>query len=236
MRFDAQAHLYDAHAAPQRAFAGRVAAFLDLVKGTEILEFGAGTGALSAHLVSAGAKVLATDASPRMVALGQTAVPGAVWFQLDAFGDHLPSSALQVSSGLLQWARDPLEVLRRWKTALRPGGHMVHAMPCDPCLQEWRQLVPDSPVIWRDRAGWLALFAQAGLRVRRDAHWVLELSHDSALDMLRALHRSGVTGQPRLSAGQLRRAIATYDAQHPAPRGGVLSTWAWMAVEAENPD
>jgi SAM-dependent methyltransferase len=231
MRFDHFANSYDAHAIPQRAFAGRVAAFLKPARDQAILEFGAGTGALTAHLIAAGATVLATDASPRMVSLGQAVVPAAQWRRLDAFAPGLPPSSLQVSSGLLQWAPDPLAVLKRWKEALARDGRMVHAMPCDPCLQEWRELVPESPVHWRDAEGWAGLFHEAGLRVVRHERWVLPLTQPSALAMLRALHRSGVTGKPRVAAGRLRRAIRDYDAIYSSPGGGVVSTWAWLAIE-----
>ena len=86
MRFDVCAHTYDEHAGPQRFFAERVAQFIGAKSTESILELGAGTGALTQHLggapntVSAssvraeavlGAPILATDASPTMVARGR---------------------------------------------------------------------------------------------------------------------------------------------------------------------
>jgi SAM-dependent methyltransferase len=233
MRFDACAHSYDAHAAPQRAFAARVAGFLRVAPGEDIVELGAGTGALTRHLCCAGAGgIQATDASPAMVALGRTAVAAARWSVLDAFEMRVPEAGLQVSSGLLQWAGDPVRVLKRWKEAVRPGGRMVHAFPCEPCLVEWRAVVPDSPVLWRDEAGWCGVFAEAGLLVRRKRLWVEQSLFPSALAMLQAMHRSGVTGRTRLGPGRLRQAMRQYEAQHSGPNG-VVATWAWMAVEAQ---
>ena len=137
MRFDTCADSYDAHAAPQRAFAAKVAEFIGPVPETQIIEFGAGTGALTRHLCHAAkTEVHATDASPAMVARGRVAVPAAQWSALDAFQASLSAAGLQVSSGLLQWAEDPVEVLRRWKAAIAPGGRMAHAVPCEPCLSE----------------------------------------------------------------------------------------------------
>lgn len=231
MRFDACADWYDVHAAPQRAFAARVGAFIQVAPGEEVLELGAGTGALSRWLCEHGARLRATDASPRMVALGRAAVPQAEWFLLDAFTGRLPQAALQVSSGLLQWADDPAAVLGRWKASLAPGGRMVHAMPCDPCLVEWRALVAESPLIWRDEAGWRAVFAASGLRVIRARLWMEPHQFPSALELVRCLHRSGVTGRPRLGPGRLRAAIRRYDALHQRA-GQVVSTWAWLALEA----
>ena len=111
---------------------------------------------------------------------------------------------------------------------------MVHAFPCEPCLHEWRGFVPESPVAWRDEATWVALFNSAGLRVLRRAQWVERYSFPSAFEMVRGLHRSGVTGQSRLSAGRLRRGIRAYDLRHRTPVG-VPATWAWMAIEAVAP-
>ena len=232
MRFDACAQRYDAYAAPQRAFAARLARFLQIRPEETVVELGAGTGALTRFLcVAPGRKVLATDVSPAMVSLGQAAVPAAEWSLLDAFEHPVPSSRLQVSSGLLQWADQPIAVLRRWKTALSRGGRMVHAFPCEPCLSEWRALVPETPLRWRDEPAWCRVFAEAGLRVTRKELWIDRSFFPSTLDLVRSLHRSGVTGVPRLTAGRLRNAIRTYERRHRRP-SGVVATWAWLAVEA----
>lgn len=237
MRFDACAHSYHDHALPQREFAARVAGFIGLRPGEEVLELGAGTGALTSFLCAERRNVRATDASQAMVTLGSASVPEAQWFSLDAFQPIIPASALQVSSGLLQWADDPVRVLRRWKAALRPGGRMVHAMPCEPCLREWRALVPESPLPWRDESQWRALFAEAGLRVNRHRLWTRREVLPSALDLLRGFHRTGVTGRPLLGAGRLRQALRLYESQHRTPNG-VAATWAWLAIEAmpESPE
>ena len=232
MRFDACAPTYDENATPQHAFAALVAAFIRARSQETILELGAGTGALTRHLVqTAGSRVQATDASRAMAARGEESVPQARWAVLDAFAEPLPPSSLQVSSGLLQWAHDPAAILGAWRAALTPGGSMVHAFPCLPCLGEWRTLVPESPVHWRDEGAWRHLFKGAGLQVRREEVWPLRVVFPSALAMVRALHLSGVTGAPRLGAGRLRQAIRAYDDQFREPRG-VYATWVWMAIEA----
>ena len=53
MRFDVCAHTYDEHAGPQRFFAERVAQFIGAKSTENILELGAGTGALTRHLIGA---------------------------------------------------------------------------------------------------------------------------------------------------------------------------------------
>jgi SAM-dependent methyltransferase len=232
MRFEERALTYDAHALPQRSFAARVAEFLECAPGDQILELGAGTGALTAHLCAdRGVHVLATDASSAMVALGTRAAPQAQWRVLDAFREPLPPRPIQVSSGLLQWADDPALVLGSWKASLPVGGRMVHAFPCNPCLREWREVIRESPVEWRDEAAWLDLFAAAGLKVARKSLWLDQWAFGSALDMVRAMHRSGVTGHARMGPGSLRSAMRLYDSRH-RTAAGVSATWAWLVVEA----
>jgi trans-aconitate methyltransferase len=233
VRFDACADTYDANAAPQRAFAARVAGFIQPRPNEEVLELGAGTGALTRHLVAATApkSVLATDVSSAMVALGQASVPEARWEQLDAFQEPLPPASLQVSSGLLQWAENPVRVLQLWRNALAPAGRMVHAFPAEPCLAEWRAIVHESPLEWRDETAWLNLFARAGLNIVRKEHWIDYAFFPSSLELVRSLHHSGVTGHARLGAGRLRQALRAYDTRHRESRG-VFATWAWLAVEA----
>lgn len=248
MRFDVCAHTYDEHAGPQRFFAERVAQFIGAKPTENILELGAGTGALTRHLIGApvsdpaasdanragsetGAPLLATDASPTMVERGRVAVTTARWSVLDAFKASLPIAALQVSSGLLHWANDPSATLARWKSFLTPGGRMVHAVPCEPCLEEWRALVPESPVPWRSESEWLKTFERAGLRVTRSQRWKHEAICSSALEMVRGLHRTGVTGRVRVGPARLRQALREYDARYRVP-SGVQATWAWLAVEA----
>lgn len=239
MRFADCAHTYDEHAMPQHHFAACVAQFL---RGGEfadfpgpalrVIELGAGTGALTRHFAHAGPRWLATDAAPGMVARGRQQAPAAQWRVLDAFSESLPVADWQVSSGLLHWADDPVAVLARWKTFLPRGGRMMHAMPCEPCLAEWRALVPESPVDWRTVDGWHEVFVAAGLRVRRMELWTHRVNCSSALALVRGWHRSGVTGRVRIGPARLRRALRAYEARHGAA-GGVRATWAWLAIEAE---
>ena len=190
---------------------------------------GAGGGSAG----SAVARILATDASPAMVERGRVAVPAARWSVLDAFNETLPMiAALQVSSGLLHWASDPSVTLACWKIFLTPDGRMVHALPCEPCLKEWRTLIPESPVPWRSEAEWLKIFERAGLRVTRSQSWTHNAVCASALEMVRGLHRTGVTGRVRIGPARLRQALREYDARH-RTAGGVQATWAWLAIEAQ---
>jgi SAM-dependent methyltransferase len=250
MRFDVCAHSYDEHAGPQRFFAERVAQFIGAKPHHVVVELGAGTGALTFWLVEAlsavsdqsikppgrvekrlGLPMYATDASPKMVEVGRRAVPQARWLVADAFDEWIPLAEIQVSSGLLQWSEDPVSTLVRWKQRVHPKGRMVHAMPCEPCLTEWRALVPESPVPWRNEAEWLKIFERAGLRVACSQRWTHNAICGSALEMVRGFHRTGVTGRVRVGPARLRQALREYDVRHRVV-GGVQATWAWLAVEA----
>jgi SAM-dependent methyltransferase len=229
MRFDERAESYDAHAVPQKRFAEALAAFAPFRTGARVTELGAGTGFLTAALLAQGAQVTATDSSPAMVELGRAAAPSAVWKVHDAFGPVDKANAL-ASSGLLQWAADPAAVLKHWHEALPEGGRLLLGVPCDPCLNELRDLVGEGPVRWRDEDQWLNILRRAKFDVR--AHGVLESEevYPSALDFIRTLHRSGVTGSPRMSPGELRAMLRDYDSLH-AGKGGVVATWAWLLVD-----
>jgi SAM-dependent methyltransferase len=65
-----------------------------------ILELGCGSGALTRHLLAAGLRVLATDASPDMLALARSALgPEADLRQLTLPGDPLPAADAVISVG-----------------------------------------------------------------------------------------------------------------------------------------
>ena len=96
-------------------------------RGGLVLELGCGSGALTRHLVAAGHRVVATDASPAMVALAREAVPGAEAVRrLTLPDDPLPAADAIVSVGhVLSYLPDVRSIgraLRAIAAALRPGG------------------------------------------------------------------------------------------------------------------
>lgn len=230
MKFNERARSYNDHAAPQRRFAEALAAFAPFPRGARVTELGAGTGFLTAALLAQGVTVQATDGSPEMVAVGKENVPNAQWKVHDAFTEIPPATAL-ASSGLLHWAADPVAVLRHWHKALPKNGRLLLGVPCDPCLFELRDLMGEGPLHWRDEAQWLQLLSHAQFDVTAHGVLTLEEVYPSALDLFRALHGSGVTGDPRMSTGTLRALIRDYDRLH-AKGEGVVATWAWLLVDA----
>ena len=96
-------------------------------RGGVVLELGCGSGALTRHLVAAGHRVIATDASPAMVALARQAVPDAEAVRhLTLPDDPLPPADAVVAVGhVLSYLPDVPSVMRALRAiagALRPGG------------------------------------------------------------------------------------------------------------------
>jgi len=92
-----------------------------------VLEFGCGSGALTRHLLAAGLRVVATDASADMLALARAALGASADLRLLALpGDPLPAADAIVSVGhAISYLPDAAAVeaaLAALAGALRPGG------------------------------------------------------------------------------------------------------------------
>jgi len=97
------------------------------VRGGLVLELGCGAGALTRHLLAAGHRVIATDASAAMVSLARSALGDAVEVrQLALPDDPLPAADAIVSVGhVISYLPDAAAVDRALVAmagALRPGG------------------------------------------------------------------------------------------------------------------
>jgi SAM-dependent methyltransferase len=111
-----------------------------------VLELGCGSGLLTRYLVEAGHRVIATDASPAMLALARNYAPGAEAIeQLTLPGDDLPEADAVVSIGhVLSYLADEAAVwrgLRAAAGAVRPGG----VLAVDVCDLEWGRARQDAP-------------------------------------------------------------------------------------------
>jgi SAM-dependent methyltransferase len=115
-----------------------ILALLEPVRGGLVLEVGCGTGALTRHLLAAGYRVLATDASPAMLAVArETLEPTAQLALLALPDDPLPQADAIVSVGhpvsYLASAAEVDRALAAMAGALRPGGMLA----IDICDLEW---------------------------------------------------------------------------------------------------
>jgi SAM-dependent methyltransferase len=112
------------------------------VRGGAILELGCGSGALTAYLLAAGHRVIATDASPAMVELARAKLgPDADVRRLTLQDDPLPAADAIVSVGhaisYLPAAAAVDRALAAMADALRPGGVLAIDI-CDLSFGEFR--------------------------------------------------------------------------------------------------
>lgn len=111
-----------------------------------VVELGCGSGRLTRHLLDAGHRVIATDASPAMLDLAREAGPGAEDIrQLVLPDDPIPACDAVVSVGhVLSYLPDAEAVERALVSAagaLRPGG----VLALDLCDLRWGELRRDAP-------------------------------------------------------------------------------------------
>jgi SAM-dependent methyltransferase len=120
-----------------------------------VVEVGCGTGLLARHLIDAGHRVVATDASPAMIALARRYVPDADDVRPLALpGDTVPEADAIVSVGhALSYLEDEAAIERALLSiarALRPGG--IFAI--DLCDLEWGRARRDAPPYVRVENDW----------------------------------------------------------------------------------
>ena len=135
-------------------------AILDLLapvraRGGLVVELGCGSGHLTRHLVAAGHRVVATDASPAMLDLTRSNVPGAEAVELLSLpGDPIPPADAVVSVGhVLSYLPDEAAVhraLRAAARALHPGG----VLALDLCDLAWGKDRKDAPPYARAAGDW----------------------------------------------------------------------------------
>ena len=231
--FDRRASQYDEHASVQREAAAWLAEWLPVEIESPALELGAGTGLFTRQLVGRTNRLVATDASARMVEIGKSNVPQADWIVAEASNPPTAGPYCWIfSSSLVQWLPDPLATFRAWHHASAPGARMLGGWFILGTLREFFVLCPEaSPFAWRDAQEWVDLLRQAGWdRVRVEQLEVQRFHPDSA-SMLREIHDAGAVVPRRLSPARLRSALRDYDRNHRAVEG-VPGTFVFQRVEA----
>ena len=124
-------------------------------RGGLVVELGCGSGLLTRHLVDAGLEVIATDASPAMLALARETVPDARSVQGLVLPDD-PISGADAIVGVghvLNYLSDEASidrVLVAIAGALRPGG----VLAIDLCDLEWGERRPEGSGVGRLGDGW----------------------------------------------------------------------------------
>ncbi len=133
-----------------------------------VLEIGCGTGLLTRHLVGAGHRVVATDASEAMLAIARDTVPAAEVRRLTLPDDPLPAADAIVGVGhVLNYLGDESAVLRALAglaAALRPGG----VLAIDLCDLAWATARRNAPARGRVTRDW-AMITSSSCRGRTDS-------------------------------------------------------------------
>jgi trans-aconitate methyltransferase len=108
------------------AMAGDLVELLDPRPGETVLDLGCGTGELAAQIQARGARVLALDSDPAMVAAARRRLGTDRVLLADgqAFTLAEPVDAV-FSNAALHWMPRPAEVIARVGAALSPGGRFV---------------------------------------------------------------------------------------------------------------
>jgi malonyl-CoA O-methyltransferase len=230
--FDRAAEKYESHAQPQAAVAGALAEWiLPRERKGHALELGAGTGLFTRRMLPWAGIYTASDAAPKMVALGRQHCPAATWQVLDA---RTPTGVEQMdwifACCLLQWLPEPQEALRNWRKILKPDGQLAIAVLLPGTLGELQTILPEAkPLDWHSAAEWRGLVERAGFALEREQEWEHHSIHPHSLALLRAVHAMGLAPHQAVGPGRLRAALRAYNEVHAAP-GGVHATWrAWLA-------
>jgi len=229
--FDRSVAGYEAHSAPQAALAVQLASWLTPAEHQgRAVEFGAGTGLFTRHMLPWAGTYLATDAAPRMVEYGREHLPAMGWQIHDARQTTgLATVDWIFSCNLLQWLDDPATVLREWRKILPPGGKLVAAILLPGSLGELQTILPRStPLRWHSADEWQMMCGRANFSVIREATWEHREIYSHALAFMRAVHAMGLAPHRSVGGGQLRTALRAYDRNF-ATAGGVGATWqAWL--------
>ena len=108
------------------AMAGDLVELLDPRPGETVLDLGCGTGELAAQIQARGARVLALDSDPAMVAAARRRLGTDRVLLADGHAFTLAEPVDAVfSNAALHWMPRPAEVIARVGAALSPGGRFV---------------------------------------------------------------------------------------------------------------
>lgn len=141
--FDAAAARYDGAATAQRRVAARLIDLCGTRRPRRILDLGCGTGAVLTLAAErfADAHLTGVDAAPAMLAVARTRLPSAQFLCQDVTAPQIGQGYdLILSSMVLHWLADPVDVVRRWQALLNPGGTLAVALPVAGSFAEWRDV------------------------------------------------------------------------------------------------
>jgi malonyl-CoA O-methyltransferase len=219
LSFARAARSYDAHSAPQRHAAARLAELIAaeaLPPRPRVLEIGCGTGHLTAELRRhlPGAGLFCSDIAAPMLAVCRERLPDCGYLVMDGERPAVAGGLDLVCSNLTaQWFGDLPAALQGLASLLAPGGLLAISTLGAESFREWRAahaalgLRPGTPP-FRDAAQLRASFPPGQLVLDEE---IFVDRADAALELPRRLRAIGAAtpaaGHRPLSAGALRRVL-----------------------------
>ena len=220
MKFDAKASSYTAHASVQESAANWCAEWLGSdYFGKTALELGAGTGFFTRHLVGRKfRRVIATDRSSNMIDEGAKSIDGADWKLMDAWDPEPIKVDGLFSTSLLQWASNPLSVLRKWRSLLKADGEFLFSLFILGSLEEFTSADERfSAVRWLTVDSLLEYLKQAEYSISRYEVKEERMHFSSAREALHSLHDIGAVEENRMTASELSRFLDRCDQKYASP-------------------
>ncbi|CAK6694604.1 SAM-dependent methyltransferase [Synechococcus sp. CBW1107] len=148
--FSRSAPAYQRGATLQAAVAARLARLTPPLPGGTRVDLGAGNGLLARAIEAQapGQALLRLDACLPLLEQDPLADPALrrQWDLNRGLPEDLQNSALLASSFALQWLEQPVVQLRHWCDALRGGGALLLAVPCQGSFSLWHQAAEQADV------------------------------------------------------------------------------------------
>lgn len=153
--FDRLASQYDEVLPFFAAMGAQIASAVSLVPGTQVLDLGAGTGAVTGEALARGAQVTAIDAAPAMIARLRREHPRAEAAVMDAHHLDFPDASfdMAVASFVVHLLDDADAAVREVRRVLVPGGLFALTAPGEPPGSE--PPVPQAPNLWAEFSHYL---------------------------------------------------------------------------------
>jgi malonyl-CoA O-methyltransferase len=232
MNFDKAASTYHTYATIQKASIGwALDHFHSDIENKSVIELGAGTGLLTECIAKKNPlSIQAVDISLGMLQEASKrlgTISTIQWVHSDAWCFSSEPVDYLFSSHLLQWASDPMQILKKWRLLIKKNGYIFLIFFIQDTLQELYEVLPESNFLsWKSHADWCRMLISSGFYIL-DTHFCLtQYYFNSPKGLLKLLQKSGVTRTHTVHPIALRKAIALYSSRY-SSLDGVVSTWKY---------
>ncbi len=236
MRFDQKASFYHENASIQKRVADWCSKWIERdCSQLTGLELGAGTGLLTKHLALRGFRdFCASDISRSMLEEGRARLPLIRWEKQDAWQIGSRKVDRIYACSLLQWAKNPDEVLSQWRRALLKDGRLLTCFFIEGTLEEFGRLDPRfSAFAWKCENEWIEIFRASNMEILRSETRSDVVSYESPRAALRHIHDIGAINENRMNPFELRRLLELSESRQ---SGNFDVSWRTMRVECRPSD